>query len=175
MSPFIIIDLLYKFSLLSFQNYKRKSTSSRPSSSGGKNPSSTRSSRSEAGCGSSSSAKRGHPVKEALSPSVAESIRAVFAAFVWHEGIVHDTMAVASYLKFHPGLSKQGQNHGSAEAGGGAAGSDQDGAGGPTQQSKETKARQRHSVEVRHSELNRISISRKKTFIHFYFSRKKCF
>ena len=28
------------------------------------------------------------PVKEALSPSVAESIRAVFAAFVWHEGIV---------------------------------------------------------------------------------------
>ena len=26
------------------------------------------------------------PVKEALSPSVAESIRAVFAAFVWHEG-----------------------------------------------------------------------------------------
>ena len=84
---------------------------------------------------------------------MAESIRAVFAAFVWHEGIVHDTMAVASYLKFHPGLSKQGQNHGSAEAGGGAAGSDQDGAGGPTQQSKETKARQRHSVEVSHSEL----------------------
>ena len=105
---------------------------------------------------------------------MAESIRAVFAAFVWHEGIVHDTMAVASYLKFHPGLSKQGQNHGSAEAGG-AAGSDQDGAGGPTQQSKETKARQRHSVEVRHSELNRISISRKKTFIYFYFSRKKMF
>ena len=27
------------------------------------------------------------PVKEALSPSVAESIRAVFAAFVWHEGM----------------------------------------------------------------------------------------
>ena len=105
---------------------------------------------------------------------MAESIRAVFAAFVWHEGIVHDTMAVASYLKFHPGLSKQGQNHGSAEAGG-AAGSDQDGTGGPTQQSKETKARQRHSVEVRHSELNRISISRKKTFIYFCFSRKKMF
>ena len=54
----------------------------------------------------------------------------MFAAFVWHEGIVHDTMAVASYLKFHPGLSKQGQN--SEEP----------------QQSKETKARQRHSVEV---------------------------
>eukprot|EP00094_Tigriopus_californicus_P010528 TCALIF_10156-PA protein Name:"Similar to MYCBP2 E3 ubiquitin-protein ligase MYCBP2 (Homo sapiens)" AED:0.02 eAED:0.04 QI:14/0.77/0.5/1/0.88/0.8/10/0/4914 len=46
------------------------------------------------------------PVKEAMSPSVAESIRAVFAAFVWHEGIVHDTMAVASYLKFHPSLKK---------------------------------------------------------------------
>ena len=105
---------------------------------------------------------------------MAESIRAVFAAFVWHEGIVHDTMAVASYLKFHPGLSKQGQNHGSAEAGG-AAGSDQDGAGGPTQQSKETKARQRHSVEVRHSELNRISISRKKHLFIFTFHEKKCF
>ena len=107
---------------------------------------------------------------------MAESIRAVFAAFVWHEGIVHDTMAVASYLKFHPGLSKQGQNHGSAEAGGGGgAGSDQDGAGGPTQQSKETKARQRHSVEVRHSELNRISISRKKHLFIFIFHEKKMF
>ena len=106
---------------------------------------------------------------------MAESIRAVFAAFVWHEGIVHDTMAVASYLKFHPGLSKQGQNHGSAEAGGTAAGSDQDGAGGPTQQSKETKARQRHSVEVRHSELNRISISRKKNIYLFLLFTKKMF
>ena len=56
------------------------------------------------------------PVKEALSPSVAESIRAVFAAFVWHEGIVHDTMAVASYLKFHPNLSK----HGHGEMAGGS-------------------------------------------------------
>lgn len=26
------------------------------------------------------------PVKEAASPSVAESLRAVFAAFLWHEG-----------------------------------------------------------------------------------------
>ncbi len=48
------------------------------------------------------------PVKEAMSPSVAESVRSVFAAFVWHEGIVHDAMAVASYLKFHPSLSKEG-------------------------------------------------------------------
>ena len=68
---------------------------------------------------------------------MAESIRAVFAAFVWHEGIVHDTMAVASYLKFHPGLNKQGQN-----------GSSNGGLSEEPQQSKETKARQRHSVEV---------------------------
>jgi len=34
--------------------------------------------------------------------------RSVFAAFVWHEGIVHDAMAVASYLKFHPNITKQG-------------------------------------------------------------------
>jgi E3 ubiquitin-protein ligase MYCBP2 len=47
------------------------------------------------------------PVPEAMSPSVAESIRAVFAAFIWHEGVVHDTMAVASYLKFHPSLTKE--------------------------------------------------------------------
>lgn len=26
------------------------------------------------------------PVKQAISPSVAESLRAVFAAFLWHEG-----------------------------------------------------------------------------------------
>lgn len=32
----------------------------------------------------------------------------MFAAFVWHEGIVHDAMAVASYLKFHPNITKHG-------------------------------------------------------------------
>lgn len=47
------------------------------------------------------------PVKEALSPSVAECLRAVFAAFLWHEGIVHDAMACASFLKFHPDLQKE--------------------------------------------------------------------
>ena len=47
------------------------------------------------------------PVKEALSPSVAECLRAVFAAFLWHEGIVHDAMACASFLKFHPDLNKE--------------------------------------------------------------------
>ncbi|XP_026474963.1 E3 ubiquitin-protein ligase highwire-like [Ctenocephalides felis] len=48
------------------------------------------------------------PVKEAMSPSVAESLRAMFAAFLWHEGIVHDAMACASFLKFHPSLPKEG-------------------------------------------------------------------
>ena len=43
---------------------------------------------------------------QALSPSVAECLRAVFAAFMWHEGIVHDAMACASFLKFHPDLTK---------------------------------------------------------------------
>nr|CAB3264102.1 E3 ubiquitin-protein ligase MYCBP2 [Phallusia mammillata] len=37
----------------------------------------------------------------ALSPLVAESSRSVFAAFLWHEGIAHDAMACASYLKFN--------------------------------------------------------------------------
>ncbi|CAH1777009.1 unnamed protein product [Owenia fusiformis] len=46
-------------------------------------------------------------VKEALSPSSAECMRAVFAAFLWHEGIVHDAMACASFLKFHPNLKKE--------------------------------------------------------------------
>eukprot|EP00058_Branchiostoma_floridae_P002865 XP_002588353.1 hypothetical protein BRAFLDRAFT_81492 [Branchiostoma floridae] len=47
------------------------------------------------------------PVKDAISPSVAECMRAVFAAFLWHEGIVHDAMACASFLKFHPNLTKE--------------------------------------------------------------------
>lgn len=41
-----------------------------------------------------------------MSPTVAECMRAVFAAFMWHEGIVHDAMACASFLKFHPNLAK---------------------------------------------------------------------
>ncbi|XP_056648043.1 E3 ubiquitin-protein ligase MYCBP2 isoform X1 [Diorhabda sublineata] len=80
-------------------------------------------------------------VKQAMSPSVAESLRAVFAAFLWHEGIVHDAMACASFLKFHPTLPKQGAlvvtRH-------------QDFPVDKRQKelSKEEKARQRHSVEV---------------------------
>ena len=41
-----------------------------------------------------------------MSTSVAQCLRAVFAAFMWHEGIVHDAMACASFLKFHPNLPK---------------------------------------------------------------------
>ncbi|XP_035827428.1 E3 ubiquitin-protein ligase MYCBP2 isoform X3 [Aplysia californica] len=50
---------------------------------------------------------RGAVVKDALSPAAAECLRAVFAAFMWHEGIVHDAMACASFLKFHPDLTKE--------------------------------------------------------------------
>ncbi|CAG0891685.1 unnamed protein product [Cyprideis torosa] len=44
------------------------------------------------------------PVPSALRPSVAKAERAAFAAFLWHEGLVHDAMACASSLKF-PGSS----------------------------------------------------------------------
>jgi len=76
------------------------------------------------------------PVVEAMSPSVAESIRSVFAAFIWHAGVVQDAMACASFLKFNTGLTKQGSgtstsiNLATEKA------------------SRETKAKQRHSVEV---------------------------
>lgn len=77
-------------------------------------------------------------VKEAISPSVAECLRAVFAAFLWHEGIVHDAMACASFLKFHPSLPKQGAlvvtRQTVVQSG--------------DKQKQEEKARQRHSVEV---------------------------
>ena len=46
-------------------------------------------------------------VKQALSPAVAECQRAVFAAFLWQESLVHDAMASATYLKFHPELAKE--------------------------------------------------------------------
>ena len=46
------------------------------------------------------------PPKKALSPAVAECQRAVYAAFLWQEGLVHDAIVSASYLKFHPELSK---------------------------------------------------------------------
>ena len=40
---------------------------------------------------------------QALSPAVAECQRAVFAAFLWQEGLVNDAIVSATYLKFHPG------------------------------------------------------------------------
>ncbi|KAJ2954521.1 hypothetical protein O0L34_g2805 [Tuta absoluta] len=46
--------------------------------------------------------------KHALSPAQAECLRAIFAALLWHEGIVHDAIACAAFLKFHPQLPKQG-------------------------------------------------------------------
>nr|CAD7431359.1 unnamed protein product [Timema monikensis] len=81
------------------------------------------------------------PVKEAVSPSVAESLRAIFAAFLWHEGVVHDAMACASFLKFHPGLPKQGalvvtRQHSMTPE-------DKR----RSELTKEQRARQRHSVE----------------------------
>ncbi|XP_076822444.1 E3 ubiquitin-protein ligase MYCBP2-like isoform X2 [Clavelina lepadiformis] len=45
--------------------------------------------------------KKSQSSSQALSPLVAECARAVFAAFLWHEGIVHDAMACASFLKFN--------------------------------------------------------------------------
>ncbi|XP_074101339.1 MYC binding protein highwire isoform X2 [Cotesia typhae] len=82
-------------------------------------------------------------VKEAMSPSVAECLRAVFAAFLWHEGIVHDAMACASFLKFHPALPKNGALvvtrqpviHDKTDK-------------NKDELTKEQRARQRHSVEV---------------------------
>lgn len=84
-------------------------------------------------------------VREAMSPSVAECLRAVFAAFLWHEGIVHDAMACASYLKFHPDLTKQGTFLWKLRQEAKPAAATPK---GETKLTKEQKARQRHSVEV---------------------------
>nr|XP_025976649.1 E3 ubiquitin-protein ligase MYCBP2 isoform X14 [Dromaius novaehollandiae] len=85
------------------------------------------------------------PAKQAMSPSVAECTRAVFAAFLWHEGIVHDAMACSSFLKFNPELSKEhapirsSLNQQPAEE-------------------KETKLKNRHSLEIS-SALNMFNIA----------------
>lgn len=60
---------------------------------------------------------------------MAECQRAVFAAFLWHEGLVHDAMACATYLKFHP-------------AGGGCGGAR------PVSPGRASCRPQRHSLEV---------------------------
>ena len=70
-----------------------------------------------------------------MSPSTAECLRAVFAANLWHQGLVHDAMACSSFLKFHPDLPKR---------------IDPIILRNDTQvrKTREEKARQRHSVEI---------------------------
>ncbi|KAJ8666980.1 hypothetical protein QAD02_008642 [Eretmocerus hayati] len=102
-------------------------------------------------------------VKEAMSPSVAECLRAVFAAFLWHEGVVHDAMACASFLKFHPGLAKQGgyltasASQRQTPMSNNCTGTASSGEvvqqfivqrRRPAEMTREERARQRHSVEV---------------------------
>ncbi|XP_044762914.1 E3 ubiquitin-protein ligase MYCBP2 [Coccinella septempunctata] len=79
--------------------------------------------------------------KIAMSPTMAEALRAVFASFLWHEGIVHDAMACASFLKFHPTLPKQGALVVTRHLEPPVDKRRQD-------LTKEERARQRHSVEV---------------------------
>ena len=54
---------------------------------------------------------------QALSPAVAEYQQAVYAAFLWHQGLVHDAMASLFHLKLHPSLSKEMINQGSSNKG----------------------------------------------------------
>ncbi|XP_066542914.1 E3 ubiquitin-protein ligase MYCBP2 isoform X1 [Hoplias malabaricus] len=86
------------------------------------------------------------PAKQAMSPSVAECARAVFAAFLWHEGIVHDAMACSSFLKFNPELTKEHapiRNSLSCQQ---------------SLDEKESKLKNRHSLEIS-SALNMFNIS----------------
>lgn len=85
------------------------------------------------------------PAKQAMSPSVAECARSVFAAFLWHEGIVHDAMACSSFLKFNPDLSKEHAPIRSSLGGQGA-------------EEKESKLKNRHSLEIS-SALNMFNIA----------------
>ncbi|XP_069614194.1 E3 ubiquitin-protein ligase MYCBP2 isoform X15 [Ranitomeya imitator] len=86
------------------------------------------------------------PAKEAMSPSVAECARAVFAAFLWHEGIVHDAMACSSFLKFNPELSKDFAPIRSSLN------------NQQPMEEKEVKLKNRHSIEIS-SALNMFHIS----------------
>eukprot|EP00062_Callorhinchus_milii_P006572 gi/632947251/ref/XP_007888958.1/ PREDICTED: E3 ubiquitin-protein ligase MYCBP2 isoform X6 [Callorhinchus milii] len=90
--------------------------------------------------------KSTEPAKQAMSPSVAECARAVFAAFLWHEGIVHDAMACSSFLKFNPELTKEHapvRNNLHSQQG---------------IDERETKLKNRHSLEIS-SALNMFNIS----------------
>lgn len=92
-----------------------------------------------------STSRVAEPVKQAMSPSVAECARAVFAAFLWHEGIVHDAMACSSFLKFNPDLTKE---HAPIRSSLGGQGSEE----------KESKLKNRHSLEIS-SALNMFNIA----------------
>ncbi|XP_030198582.1 E3 ubiquitin-protein ligase MYCBP2 isoform X5 [Gadus morhua] len=92
-----------------------------------------------------SASKLAEPAKQAMSPSVAECARAVFAAFLWHEGIVHDAMACSSFLKFNPDLSKEHAPIRNSMGGQGA-------------EEKESKLKNRHSLEIS-SALNMFNIA----------------
>ncbi|GAA6108212.1 E3 ubiquitin-protein ligase MYCBP2 isoform X3 [Tachysurus ichikawai] len=90
--------------------------------------------------------RHAEPAKQAMSPSVAECARAVFAAFLWHEGIVHDAMACSSFLKFNPELTKEHapiRNSLSCQQ---------------SLDEKESKLKNRHSLEIS-SALNMFNIS----------------
>lgn len=76
--------------------------------------------------------------KRALPAGLAESFRAVFAAFLWHEGLVHDAMACATFLKFHPTLPKRNA----------LTFTNDEIRRDICRMSKEQRARQRYSVEV---------------------------
>lgn len=92
-----------------------------------------------------STSKITEPAKQAMSPSVAECARAVFAAFLWHEGIVHDAMACSSFLKFNPDLTKEHAPIRNSLGGQGA-------------EEKESKLKNRHSLEIS-SALNMFNIA----------------
>ncbi|TKR87164.1 hypothetical protein L596_011612 [Steinernema carpocapsae] len=49
--------------------------------------------------------RNGTPVK-ALKPAIADCCRSVFSAFLWHERLVKDAMACATFLRCHPELQK---------------------------------------------------------------------
>ncbi|KAJ3592162.1 hypothetical protein NHX12_007291, partial [Muraenolepis orangiensis] len=91
-----------------------------------------------------SASKPVEPAKQAMSPSVAECARAVFAAFLWHEGIVHDAMACSSFLKFNPDLSKEHAPIRNSM--------------GQCAEEKESKLKNRHSLEIS-SALNMFNIA----------------
>ncbi|XP_032812561.2 E3 ubiquitin-protein ligase MYCBP2 isoform X3 [Petromyzon marinus] len=111
-----------------------------------------------AGAGKAGERASSRPAKEAMSPSVAECARTVFAAFLWHEGIVHDAMACASYLKFNPALAKEGvvtvpgraapalPGQRQLEDGGG--GAEDALATGSAESEREAKLKNRHSLDI---------------------------